>query len=328
MMWSFSTREKVVRHLILAAASMEQKGSSMKTIIQLGAVLLVVSALAKSVCAQSLGTVSLTLPTPSSDYAGVTTSAGANLGLVYLGPYPYTLSSPAFVPAEQAVETALGFNAQGTNTPMHTGFCIALTTDINANVQYNNFQVELAASDTTALSSAHLNSIIQLLNDYASEPSHPSLVTPGVGEYSDALSMAIWDVLNATSSGTLKIGTPGNLVAGNISVDTSGSNDPTRVAAAIGDANGWLAALNGSPASLPNDDYMFVLDGTNASSINQAAPVQNQSLVIVSSMGFSNSPVPEPKDARSLAGLGLLGLVAGGAVTFRRRRAVAVSTGN
>ena len=294
----------------------------MKTILKLAAFLFVTASVTSVARAQSL-TVDLELGNPGTDTATiVTASTGApaggnpNLGAAYLCPYPYTLSNPSDATAFQAIF--------GTSAPVSaSGFCIALTTEISANTStpYTGFQVETASTsnvlssnsspvNNVAASNDPLDNVLKLMWQYYLHGG--SLTSPTPSALSDALTMAIWEVLDGSGKDTASAS--GFMInSGDTTNDISISGGDANVNSGIITANGWLAGLNTQTVELSPAGLYALVGPTN---------VQSQSIVLaVNPLMIQSKTVatPEPKDAVALLGLVSIGLAGAMVVGFRRR---------
>lgn len=303
----------------------------MKTIFKLGTSTLLVFALATSARAQ-IGSVDLELPSSPIGDSVTVTPVGGSGEATNAGPYTYDLSNPGNLTVANDLGLAYSGNSYIATMVPKAGFCIALTTDIYENVQYTNFQLEsVTPSSSGPLTATQLNNIIQLMDAY--NAAGGTLTSPQYNTWqSDALSIAIWDVLNGKGTDAAGVSPSGykiNSGTGNdIAVSwTSDSNSSDTTGYAVYQANQWLASLTSASASLPSGDFLFALDGTNADN-NEGLPkpVQNQSIVLAlgSSMTDSSVGTPEPKDLKSLAGLALAALAAASVVGLRRRNNLAL----
>lgn len=301
----------------------------MKKIFTLGSLLFFVAAMASIARADSsIGTVSLMLPGSPIGDAVTVTPVGGSGEATDAGPYTYDLSDPST--ALVGMDLGLAFPSNGA-TVTKSGFCIALTIDIYEGVTYSGFKVEPAAVSPT-LSASQLNNIIQLMDAY--NAAGGSLTSPTYNtSISDALSIAIWESLNGTGHDGTSSGYQVNYAgesspsAADITVSWGSSSTPAvdSTSYAVYLANKWLGALTSAPASLPSGDFLFALDGSSATAPGYPTPVQNQSIVLALGSSQMNNSVgtPEPKDAKSLCDLVILGLAAGIVVAFRRRSGVA-----
>src|SRR5262249_9604991 len=134
------------------------------------------------------------------------------------GPYEFTIGA---------------FNNSQIPNGDYFGFCIQFNQNISNN-QQGDFTVETLAAD---LGQTKADQILRLIYDYANtpiggayspksgssgDPAHPAQYNFG----SDALTIAIWDVLQATdndASGHLSIGTPSTPQLNQISVSNWGN---------------------------------------------------------------------------------------------------------
>ena len=275
-------------------------------------------ALASSVIADRAGADSVDISFVGTDGNNLhintpTLAEGAYLHYTTTGPYQYTFSNST--------------NPSALSNGTHYGFCIQFNQTISGGPQ-GTFMVETLAQDLSQNLGASLgpiaaDQILYLINQYStSTPSghptglDPSMPTSNPQVYNDALSIAIWDVLQASGpNGTLlKISNSswsslGNTASsgGNINADfDSGST------AAITMANTWLSALK---IGMDQTSGLFP-SGQVVAFYNSG--VQDQSLIL--GIAYPFTPVPEPHSMIGLAGLGLMGSLIGGVLLCTRKR--------
>jgi hypothetical protein len=231
------------------------------------------------------------------DSLSVTDTSGTSTSTV-AGPYPYTIQ-----------------NIDNKTNPLipdgsYTGYCIALTEDIfygqTAQFTVTSLATDLTGETNQTLGTIQADNVLALIQDYVNaDPVHNIPTNPVKSVASDALTVAIWDVVNAkSSSNPLKINSDSN----NIQV-SGGSNITTAVA----DANVWLKSLYTGQA--PPTSALYA--GANVYALDNSQEVQDQSIVIA--FGNGHNTVPEPADVASLSSLGLIGLLIGGTFGFQRR---------
>ncbi len=202
------------------------------------------------------------------------------------------------------------------------GFCIEFNQHIS-NGDNADFAVKTLAADTN-VGQTKADQILRLLYDYSTtkiggtyafpanplgDPTNPAQLNFG----SDALTIAIWDVLQATgndASTHLSIGGTNQITA------TSWGN-AGRGVDAVKQANDWLAQLTYNVD--PTTQGLTLYDSTKVVAFYNTS-LQDQSIVL----GFSPfAQVPEPAPQVGLAGMGMLGLVLGGTFAYGRRRRAA-----
>jgi len=242
------------------------------------------------------------------------TPVGAGNESTVAGPYPYTIVNQNTPVGSQLIPDRASFSNP------YLGFCIALTENIgygqSATFSVTTLQSDLEGENPGNPSKGDIqaNNILALIQDYVTAGGVPT--NPVKGTLSDALTIAIWDAINATN-GTLYVNGAGDPspVTGNIGVNWSYTD------LAVKDANSWLKTLSSS-SDLTNGNATVTTNtryaGANVYALNNADGVQDQSLVIA--FGNGGNTVPEPVDAASLSSLGLIGLITGGSFVFRRRR--------
>jgi hypothetical protein len=217
------------------------------------------------------------------------------------GPYKFTIGA---------------FNNSQIPNGDYYGFCIQFNQNISNN-QQGDFTVETLAAD---LGQTKADQILRLLNDYSTTQIGGGVYSPKSGalgdptnpaQYSfgsDALTIAIWDVLQATGndgSGHLSIG-------GTNQISATNWGDSGRGTDAVKQANDWLADLQYNVDPTTN-----LYDPTKVVAFYNES-IQDQSLVL----GFSPFvQTPEPTSKVGLAGMCMLGLIIGGRFAYGRRRA-------
>jgi hypothetical protein len=213
------------------------------------------------------------------------------------GPYKFTIGNP---------------NTSSIPNNDYYGFCIQFNQNI-FNGQQGDFTVETLKAD---LGQTKADQILRLIYDYSTtvinspnpgdlgDPSNPAHYNFG----SDALTIAIWDVLQATGNdgdGNLSIG-------GTNQISASNWGDATRGAAAVTQANAWLKDLQYNVDPTTN-----LYDSTKVVAFYNES-IQDQSIVL----GFTPFvTTPEPTSRVGLAGMCMLGLMIGGTFAYGRRRA-------
>jgi PEP-CTERM motif len=211
--------------------------------------------------------------------------------------------APVSSGAEGTIAGPYGYHlSDSTNTSVvpngdYLGFCIALTENINFNSPAA-FHIETLATDLIGETDAtkgqiQADNILALVQDFKAKGGSP--LSPAAGTLADALTIAIWDVINATaiSPASLQIGAAGNI---GVSWDPS---DP-----AVIQANKWLNSLYSDVDPVAN--YIPLYSDANVYALDNVDAVQDQSVVIGFSSGSNGSPVPEPSPFLSLMGMGLL----------------------
>jgi hypothetical protein len=248
---------------------------------------------------------------------------GAGLGDAVMVTTPLHGSAPTLAgPYQFTISGSSNSDINGTKL----GFCIQFNEDIH-NGQSGQFMVETLAADLMGRPSLGpvqgqvvADQILYLLKKYG-DPMNPTYPTP----ISDALTVAIWDVLEATGNDpstevggnpateTLHITGGGDSIAGTNNLGVSWAKTST----AVTTANGWLSGLKYGVEPLAADLFdsskvvAFFNDG-----------IQDQSIVLgISPFGSST---PEPSRSTAMAGMALLGMVIGGGrlIVRRTRRAV------
>ncbi len=245
------------------------------------------------------------------------TPVGGGSESTVAGPYPYTIVNMGTPPSSQLIPDRPSFSNP------YLGFCIALTENINygqsATFLVTTLQYDLVGENSSNAQRGQIqaSNVLALIQDYVNFGGNP--MNPVKGTLSDALTIAIWDAVNANNSnGILHVNgaSDPNLVIGNIGVSWSYSDT------AVKDANLWLSTLS-STADMTNVNSTVTTNtqyqAANVYALDNANGVQDQSLVIAFGNG-PNTPVPEPRDVASLSGLSLIGLLVGGLFSIRRRR--------
>jgi hypothetical protein len=290
----------------------------MRITLTLGAALFVAVAMTSSVRADApdSGTFGLTIPnmTPGSavgDLVSVYGKGGVGgYQSTAAGPYQYNLTG-----VDSADAAVLGLNGSGpTYSGTVYGFCIQLLTDIYVGTSNPGFKLSSMIPSNVA-TPGQVSDLLYLMKEYSSSPTNGMFnVQAGAANSAnaakgDALTIAIWEVLNGT--GTDTSGQDYNII-GYSGTNTPASPSPNDITVHFATAD---VTPSGAPTGLPSTDLYALLNDT----------VQDQTVTFVTGGGNSN-PVPEPNDAKSLVGLVFLGLAAGATVIIRRRPAVAGSS--
>ena len=243
---------------------------------------------------------------------------GAGLGDPVLVTTPVHGSAPTLAGPYQF--TISGSSNSNVNGPK-LGFCIQFNEDIH-NGQSGQFMVETLAADLMSRPSVgavqgqvEADQILYLLKKYGNpmSPSYPTAI-------SDALTVAIWDVLEATGNNpvtevgidptteTLYITGDGASIAGTNNIGVNWAKTST----AVTTANGWLSGLmyGVDPAAADLFDSSKVVAFYNDG-------IQDQSIVLgISPFGSST---PEPSRSTAIAGMALFGMMIGGGRFMVRR---------
>jgi hypothetical protein len=259
--------------------------------------------------------VSLLLIAGSAHAENVNLTFGAGLGDAVMVTTPLHGSAPTLAgPYQFTISGSSNSDINGTKL----GFCIQFNEDIH-NGQSGQFMVETLAADLMGRPSlgavqgqVEADQILYLLKKYGNpmSPSYPSAI-------SDALTVAIWDVLEAVGNDP----TTNSLHITGSSGSITGTNNLgvnwDKTLAAVTTANGWLSGLQYGvePAAADLFDSSKVVAFYNNG-------IQDQSIVLgISPFGSST---PEPSRSTAMAGMALLGMVIGGGrlIVRRTRRAV------
>ncbi len=266
---------------------------------------------------QALGN-GLTVNTPTKVFTPAAPSGAYSFSTV-TGPYQYTVSNST--------------NPVALPDTTYYGFCIQFNQDVTQSgpLSQGTFTVETLAQD---LGQTTADQILYLINQYsASTPSgHPtgldaSNPTGNPQVYNDALTIAIWDVLqaNANNGSSLKLSNSipnPNIAAANGNLGVSFSDNSlngTGSGTAVGIANGWLANLS------YNTNITSGLYDANKVVAFSNPSIQDQSVIL--GIEYPFTPVPEPQRIVGLVGLGLMGSLIGGVLLRRRNRDMGASAG-
>jgi hypothetical protein len=250
--------------------------------------------------ADALGPVDLTLYTVGGHTADVTTPS---IGWVYTCPYYYQLS----VPNGSTAPTSLAGS--------YSGFCLSLTTEIYQGTEYTDFAIQKM---TDVFSRTTADQILKLFTDYSNAPALGSPTSPAPSAASDAMSVALWAVLQGAASVTVDSTTftaySGLSESGSVVMSVTGLSSD---AISLLSRPEWLRDITGDSSGTS-----LYTAGTIYALINPD-DVQRQEITLLtpgSESASLSASVPEPAPFVRFASLALVGLPIGAIVLYRRRR--------
>ena len=266
-----------------------------------------ISTTVATVKADTIGTVSLTLPSSPIGNPAYVTPVGTTIAdSTNLGPYSYNLSNPS----NSAVASLLGMNSSNGNAVQIAGFCIALTTSITEGTPYSNVAVNsITNGQLGSLTATQTTNVLKLMADYIQAGGNISKPFASSATLNDALGSAIWEVIDGKGTDS-----PNPFVvnggSNDIKVAAGSPSTLAAITAGVSMANTWLTGLSTQTMEEdPTDVYALV--GKNAS----GNAIQTQSFAVSSHLVL----VPEPQALVGLAGMGLMALAIGGGASLRKR---------